>query len=268
MRRLRIMVACLVGACAFGALAASGASAALPELGRCVKSATKTGAFTRSKCVAIAKKHNGEWEWEPGPGAKKAVKELLNSAVLETTTHEKISCANLQLSGEYTGAKTDKFTKFLAQGCENVTHHTVCYTNPLAPSIIESEVPLVGELGFVPGSKNETNPFVGWDLKSENSSVPIATFFCGEAKGMITFMLEGSVIGRVTKTNIMEPAFGITFKQAAGIQALTAFIGGSEDVLKLAEKPFGSTETITNQAALAGAGALNDEEPLEIKAKV
>jgi hypothetical protein len=259
MRRTRIIVLCLVGACA----------AALPELGRCVKVSTpQTGGFVKENCIGVDKDKDGEFEWESGPGAKKGVKELLNSALLETTTGEKISCSNLQLTGEYTGPKSLKITKFLAQGCENVTHHTVCYTNPLAPAVIESEVPLVGELGAIPGSKTEANPWAGWDLKSEDSSLPIATFFCGEAKGMITFALEGSVIGRVTKTNLMQASFGLTYKQTAGIQLVKAFIGGSEDVLELTETLFGSTEKFTHQTGLAGAGALNDEEPLEIKAKI
>jgi hypothetical protein len=149
-----------------------------------------------------------------------------------------------------------------------VTHHTVCYTNPLAPSVIESENPLSGELGYIPGSKTESNPWVGLDLKSENSAMPIVSFACGEAKGTIMFALEGSVIGRVTKTNLMQSGFGIAYKQAAGIQVMKAFIGGAEDVLELSETPFGSTEKITHQAALGGTGALNDEETLEIKAKV
>jgi hypothetical protein len=272
MRRMRIVVVCLVGACALSALAAGSASAAspFPELGRCFKVSTpKTGAFTSASCIGVAKTHKGEYEWASGPGAKKGFKAILTGPKLENTKGEQIVCSNIQLTGEYTGAKTLKITKLLGQGCENATHHTACASNPLInPSVIESEVPLVGEIGFIPGSKIESNPFVGADLKSENSSLAIATFTCGEAKGTIAFMLEGSVIGRVTKPGVMVTSFGLTYKQTGGVQNPTSFIGGPEDVLKLAEKPFGSTETIVNQAGLASPGTITNEEALEIKQKV
>lgn len=268
MRRFRITAACVVGACVLAALAAGSASAALPELGRCVKVGTpKTGMFSRGNCIGIQKKHQGEYEWEAGPGAKKSFKENLTGPLFETTKGEQIGCTLVQMAGEYTGAKSDKITKLVGDGCENLTHHTACYSNPISTGVIESEVPLAGELGDIPGSRNEANPWVGWDLKGENSTLPMVSFFCGEAKSMITFMLEGSVIGRVTRTNFMESSFGITFKQTHGVQAPTSFIGGAEDVLELSEKAFGSTETTTSQTGLASPGSIAGEEPLEVKAK-
>ena len=268
MRRLRIVVVCLAAACACGAIAASSASAALPELGRCVKLATKTGAFRGAGCVALNTKHTGEYEFESGPGANKAFKLIFPGMTLENTSAHKLLCTNGQLTGEFTGAKSLKISKVLLEGCEDATHHTSCYTNPVNPAVIESENALVGELGSVPGSINPANPFAAWDLKSESSLMPILLFFCGEARGMITFMLEGSVIGRVTKTNVMVSSFTFTYKQKEGKQAFTAFIGGEEDVLKLSEKLFGSTETFTIQAGLAGTAPSTDGEPLEIKARV
>jgi hypothetical protein len=66
----------------------------------------------------------------------------------------------------------------------------------------------------------------------------------------------------------MATGFAVAYKQAAGVQAIKAFIGGPEDVLKLSELPFGQTEVLTNPAALGGVGSMNDEESLELKAKV
>jgi hypothetical protein len=258
----------LVGMLAVLSMAlAAPAHAALPELGRCVKLAGKTGAFTRANCIGLSKTHTGEFEWESGVGASKEVKEIANGLTLETASAAKLNCSNAQLTGEYTGAKSEKFTKLVLQGCEELKHHTSCYTNPLNPGAIESETPLVGELGFIPGSKVESNPWVGWDLKAESSLMPVVSFSCGEAKGMISFALEGSLIGRVTKTNVMSSGFGLTYKQAAGVQAQTAFIGGEPDVLSLSEKPFGSTETKTSQAGVASGVTVSDGESLEIKAK-
>jgi hypothetical protein len=260
-------VACLVCACGVGALAASSASASFPELGRCVKVATAgTGVFVKENCIAVSKKHTGEYEWEPGPGAKPAFKETLSGPQLETTSGEKIGCTAIQLLGEYTGAKSRKITKFIGIGCENVTHHTSCYTNPDTPSKIESENELSSELGPIPGSKSLV-PWAGWDFKSASSLMPIVAFFCGEAKGLITFKLEGSVIGRVVKTNLMLSSFGAIYKETEGKQLVTSFIGGEPDVLSLSEMEFGSIETKTHEAGLKSTGEITDEEALEIKAK-
>src|SRR5207302_2275983 len=64
MRRLSIVSLCLLGTCGGGALAASTASAALPELGRCVSS-PGTGGFkgTTAHCVVPSPTHTGNWEW-------------------------------------------------------------------------------------------------------------------------------------------------------------------------------------------------------------
>ncbi len=257
----------LAGACVCAVLAASSASAALPEIGRCVKLAGKTGVFNRANCLGVSKTHTGEFEWNPGPGASTSTKVILNGMVLETTTASKISCSNGQLTGEFTGAKTEKITEVVLQGCEDVLPRLKCYSNPLTPGTISSKNALVGEIGFVPGSKVETNPFVGWDLKSENSLMPFLSFSCGEGGGTLMLKLEGSLIGRVVKTNVMSTTFGLTYKQTAGKQALTAFIGGTEDVLTEITKPIGGEEK-TEKVGLASGGTVTDGEALEIKAKV
>jgi len=257
---------CVLGACAAGAFGASAASASLPELGRCVPDAGK-GAFTRSNCIGISKTHTGGFEFEPGPGAAPAEKQILGGVQLITPNKIKISCTDAQLTGQYTGAKTERITNLLIQGCELVGPlHQNCYTNPLEPGTIETENPLVGEIGFIPGSKIETNPWVGWDLKSENSAMPIVGFMCGEGGGTLFVKLEGSVIGKVTKTNVMASEFGLAYKQTEGKQIPSAFIGGEEDVLKETISQIGGATT-EEQAGLAAGGPVTDGEALEIKAK-
>ena len=105
MRRTRAIGCCAALVCALGAVVASGASAALPELGRCVK-VTGTGAYTRENCVAVSKTHTGNYEWAPGPGASSAFTETLHGPVLETVGKRKISCTVAFLGGEFTGAKS------------------------------------------------------------------------------------------------------------------------------------------------------------------
>lgn len=269
MRRSLVVVLCVLGACAVASVGAGAASAALPELGRCVKVSTpKTGEFSRSNCIGISAKHVGEYEWQAGPGAKKAFKALASGFSLVTPEGTTIGCSNEQLTGEYTGAKSAKVSETLLEGCELVGPlKQACYTNPLEPGKITSKTALAAELGDIPGSKNELNPFVGWDLKSENSSLPFLTFTCGEGGGTIAVTLEGSVIGKVTRTGIMSTGFGLTYKESAGKQIPSSFIGGAEDVLTETLKPLGPGER-KEQAGLASGATINDEESLEIKAKV
>jgi hypothetical protein len=266
MGRFRIVVLCLLGLCAFAAVAATSASAELPELGRCVKVATPaTGEFTRSNCIGVSKKHTGEFEWVPGPGAAAGFKALTSIVKIETAGG-KIGCTDAQLTGEYTGTKTVKVTKLVIQGCEDVGPMFPCYSNPLEKGTIESENPLVGELGVIPGG-TETNPWVGLDLKSENSLMPFVSFQCGEGGGTLLISLEGSVIGRLTKTNKMASEFGITYKQSEGKQLFTAFTGGEEDVLTEITRPIGGT-TKEEQARLVTTMGITNGEALEVKAKV
>jgi hypothetical protein len=268
MRRLKIVAVCVLGACALSSFAASGASAALPELGRCVKVATAgTGEFTRGSCIGVSKKHVGEYEWVSGPGAAPAFKGLTSALKLETTTGIKIGCSNAQLDGEWTGAKTAKVTKITIQGCIYANLYA-CYTNPLEPGTIESENALALELGNIPGGRNEAvNPWVGLDLKSENALMPIVSFQCGEGGGTLFIKLEGSVIGRLTKTNLMSTGFGVAYKQTAGKQEPLAFKGGAEDVLKMITQPVGPG-TKEEQTGLAGTDAISNSEALEVKAKI
>src|SRR5919201_1517883 len=106
MRRPKVIGWGLALACACGLMTAASASAELPELGRCVKvSVAATGAYTRANCLPLSKTHTGEFEWLPGPGASNKLKETLSNPVFETTTGEKIVCAFIFVTGEFTGPK-------------------------------------------------------------------------------------------------------------------------------------------------------------------
>ena len=80
--------------------------------------------------------------------------------------------------------------------------------------------------------------------------------------------LEGSVIGRVVKTNKMQELFSLNFKQEKGIQIPEAFIGGEKDTLTQVTTPTSNpTEPKTEQVGLATGGELTPSEALELKAK-
>jgi hypothetical protein len=248
--------------------------AELPEIGRCV-SKPGSGAFKGLKPVCVVKSptHTGNFEWLPGPGPKGTFKERLSSPALETVNGKRISCSFMFVIGEITGAKTLKVSEVALQGCLLVGPNLTCFSEPSDPGTIESHTALVGELGFIPGSSNPSNPYVGWDLKPESELNPtMLEFFCGERKSAPAYRvsLEGSVIARVRPTNKMlsSGVFTVLYRQEKGIQKPTAFIGGVEDVLTQITTPtLNPTEPKTEQVGLATGGEMIMEEPMEIKAK-
>src|SRR6266576_6587481 len=192
----------------------------LPELGRCVKVAAGTGAFTRANCLPKSKTHTGEYEWLPGPGANKGFDLKLSQPAFETVNGQRVVCAFLFAKGEFTGSKTLKISgQTQIQGCALQPQNLACYTNPLEPNQIVSETPLIGDLGDIPGSTNPANPWLGWDLKAQSQSSPtIVEFSCGESgvspppPPTFAIALEGSVIGRVKPTNKMQSVFAQIYK--------------------------------------------------------
>ena len=249
----------------------------LPELGRCVKVAAGTGAYRRANCLPKSKTHTGEYEWLPGPGANKAFELKLSQPAFETVKGQRVVCAFLFAKGEFTGSKTLKISgQTQIQGCALQPQNLACYSNPLEPNQIVSEIPLVGELGFIPGATG-TTPFVGLDLKAESElSKTMFEFKCGESgvfpppPPTFTGSIEGSVIGRIKPTNKMvgTKVFALVFTQEQGIQKPTAFIGGVEDVLTQILTPtLNPTNPKTEQAGMSGGGELVVGEIMEIKAK-
>jgi hypothetical protein len=241
----------------------------LPELGRCVKLAEKTGHFNRSNCVGVNKKGNkGEYEWEPGPAENGTFKMRLGSPVFETVGGGKISCTAAFLVGEYLNGKELKVTNTVLQGCLNVKPNKLCFSNILEKGTIESNQELVGEIGFIVNPKNPSSPFVGIDLKAEPESLPLLLFNCGEELGAESIAFEGSVIGKVQIRNKMLETNGYSYSEKAGLQIPESFEGGVKDTLTETvtplENPLGKT---SEQAGFKGGGELVNGEPIEFKAK-
>jgi hypothetical protein len=270
-----------VGACALAALAVSAVSAVsasaeeypltgMPEVGRCVLAVkgAKTGEFKGKNCVAVAPGHKGPYDWLPGPDAKGTFKATLSNPRLETVKGHKIECAFMFLTGEFTNGKGVKVSLVVLQGCQDAGPKTQCYSSPLSPGTIESTQTLIGEIGLIPGSKIESNPWVGVDLKSEASGLPMLQFTCGEALGAVSIAIEGSVIGRIKKTNGMFSVFNLNYKQSKGVQIPTAFKGGLPDVLSQITTPAANPlEKTTEQAGLLTGGEFKTGEALEIKGR-
>ncbi len=270
MRRTKAIGWGLALACSCGLMTAASASAELPELGRCVKVTAGTGAYTRANCLPLSKTHTGEYEWLPGPGGNRAFKQTMSNPVFETVNGNKLVCAFVFVEGEFTGPKTEKISTVVGEGCNLVGAKLSCQTSPLEKGFIESTIPLIGDLGPIPGGINPANPHLGWDLKPESGS-KIIEFGCGEGKAGVpvdTVELQGSVIGRVIKTNLMQTTFTVTYKQEHGIQIPEAFIGGEKDTLTEILTPTANPlEPKIEQVGLKTGGELVPGEALELKAK-
>jgi hypothetical protein len=238
---------------------AAGASASLPELGRCVKVAKGTGTFIGKNCLHASPTHKGEYNFEPG--ALKNKFEGSGEAVKLETAKLKFECTASTENGEYTGAKTSSVTLDLI-GCLNLATKHKCNTNPAKEGEIEPPQALKGELGFITGGEK---PVVGLDLKPENQ--PFVTFICGEPgkPPELQGTLEGSVIAKVLKISTMVPEFSLAWKATGGKQVPESFEGGAVDTLTL--KALTTSGPSTEGAVLKGIATIPNEEPLEIKAK-
>ena len=134
----------------------------VPEIGRCVAK-PGSGGFKGLKavCIVHSPTHTGNWEWEPGPGAKGTFNEVLNGVVLETTTGRKISCHAAFLTGEVTSGKTERFTNLTLQGCLLVGPNLLCYSNFVEPGTIETSGPWSVNSGSSPAPKSHSRGLAG-----------------------------------------------------------------------------------------------------------
>lgn len=275
MHNVKSVGGCLLAALAVSAISVSSASAAVPELGRCQpvekvqegKKASYHGAYTNKNCTKPSLAKKGKYEWAAGPGADATFTgEFVEEVVLETVGGDKIECETAFLDGgEYTGAKTEKFSSFDLKLCETPTGKP-CQTNPEETRKIEDPTTVEGELGTISGG---TKPTAGWALKS----VPL-TFTCGEIPEVESVQtIEGSVIatvrhgsltgGDTSDLNKMSEGTEVAFKQTAGVQLPEAFEGGAKDTLTTT-RLVGLSKSV-EQTGFGGIEADFYGEPLEIR---
>jgi hypothetical protein len=264
MEMKRMIVATLVGVLAASAFAASAASGAVPEFGKCVPATeAKTGEYAGPKCVKPVAGNKGTYNWVPGPGAKPKFTSFAGPVKLETVGGVKIQCSSGTVNGEYTGAKTASAT-ISVLGCVDIATEKLCQTNPAKAGEIEA-TGLQGELGFIVGG---STPKVGLQLK-------LATPLPFECRtGMeppAPKVLEGSFIGQIAPLNIMRETLKAKYTAIGGKQVPEQFEGGPPSVLTLKDILASTSE----QAGITIIGIeekpkpliIENEEPIEVKAK-
>jgi hypothetical protein len=277
MRVIRIVASCGLASLALCGLGTASAAAStypltgLPELGRCVKVTLGTGHFNRNNCVGTDKDGNdGEYEWEPGPGASAGFEGVISSIIFRRPTGGAIGCTVGLINGEYANGKELKVKTVELQGCHRTQNQKPCYTEPLKQGTIFSETALKGTIGFIPNPNNPSAPWVGFDLAPESElSEVVLSFFCGEGVGTNAEKVEfkGSVIGRIKTLNKMIKENGIQYKQAAGVQNPEKFITGEKDTLTEEYSSFPFITTGKEPIGLETIGYFKNAELMEVKAK-
>jgi hypothetical protein len=274
---MKSAVVLLVTAGTVAALGASAASAALPEIGRCLKvEATREGSrkvyhgkYTNRKCTTESRKSNGKFEWTPGPGTEKGFESpgASEPVNLETAGGTVIACTNSKMFGEITGEKTET-DEISLYGCQDVATKEPCQSlrpkevppTPEEGTILSQEVE--AELGFI--SKSGKKPKVGWDYKAKSGS-DIFIFECGKTGSVPTAVtIEGSFIGQVKPVNRMREEFQLTYSAPGGKQQPEMFEGGAKDTLTatLLKLP----ETLTEQIGYSGLEEQSVVEDYELRA--
>jgi hypothetical protein len=191
MRRTRFVMLAAMVVGGLAALDASAASAALPEIGRCVKlegakegHTTKYGGkYTNKKCTLESSTSTGKFEWMPGAGAEKGFESpgTLEPVTLKTAAGTAIECKNSKQVGEYTSATTEKDEISLYECTLSTTKETCQSLRPEEtpptpePGTIISQ-PVEGTLGFI--KKSGARPELGWDYKAKTGTA-LFIFECG-----------------------------------------------------------------------------------------
>jgi hypothetical protein len=255
-----------------GAVMPAGAAAALPEMGRCVKVITGTGAYEGAKCVTPAVGNMGRYDFETLTTEKAAVEKPTFAlsggvATLKTKELQTITCTSTTMTGEYTGPKSST-EKAVFNGCTDEAGGGVsgqsCQSGATAEQI---EIPLAeGEIGFIKNQPPKVS--VGLDLRPHSPSTALITAVCAPGTTKTeTVVVEGSVIAQIKPIDAMTSSVALLYKAPkSGHQVPEQFEGAPTDTL---------TTTFTGLAgALSGPSALGiaglsgtNSTPLEIKAK-
>jgi len=151
---MRLLGLCILALFGLSAVAVANASAAAPEIGRCVKVTAKTGKFSSATC--IKEKAGGSYEWEPG-AVKTKFKSTGGVGKLETVNGTTVTCKTQESGGEFTSPKTVGGIVIRFTHCEAAGF--TCETAGAKEGEIVTN-PLEGRIGF----ENKAKKKVALDL--------------------------------------------------------------------------------------------------------
>jgi hypothetical protein len=242
------------------------AQAALPEIGRCVKTeATKVGKektyhgrYEAKDCIEEnplpPESVNGQYEWLPGTGASSTFTTSSAKTTLTSVGGSSVTCSHSTGSGQYTGLKTATATITLT-GCQLAASKQACQSSGAAAGEIVTS-PLSGELGFIEDAYEGDDLHVSVGLDLEHAPTLLSAECGGEA-----LSVGGSVIAPISSLDKMTSTFTLRFTAAGGKQKPESFEEEPNDTL-LSTLGSGPAE----QAGLTSTGKIANGEKLEIKA--
>ena len=253
MKRIRIVGLCLVAVFGISAVAAADASAAAPEIGRCVKVAAGAGKFSSSTCTT--EKAGGSFEWMPG-----AVKNKFTTkgglATLETRNGTTVNCETETSGGEYTSPKTVGGVVVKFNGCQSGGFK--CKTVGTAEGELVTKT-LEGVIGIEKKGATLKANKIAFDLFPAGKTGLFIEFGCGP----LSVKVQGSVLVPLKPTNKMESSLILKYTGTKGKQKPEKFEGQPVDVLEssLHELPF-------EQACQRITTVQTNEEKLELNTVV
>jgi len=262
MEQIKSLGGWLLAALVLAAITVPAASAALPEVGRCVKVAKGTGAYKGGACVTHATGGGGSYEFVPVTATEKQeFNGSGSSPIITTVGHTTITCVTGNLKkGEWTGPK-NATVELELQGCTNSASQG-CQTTPVQPTEIRGIVE--AEIGFIKSTAPGIS--VGFDLKPQPPLTSLVTYECGNLGELNR--LEGSVIAKALPLNKMATTTSLTYKvsKATGQQVPEMFEGGVKDTLSTTF--MSGVESSTGESTLKLTEYVGtNTNPLEIKAK-
>jgi alpha-tubulin suppressor-like RCC1 family protein len=238
----------------------------LPEVGRCVKVATGTGAYQGPNCIALEKAGGkfGKYNWIPVSATEKQTfGGTGGETVLATVGHSTIKCIAANISGEWRGSKTAT-VQIEFQACTNAKGQQ-CQSNPQNKSELKT-LPLEAELGFIKNEVKEGKLIlsVGLDLRPQPPGSDLLSYECGSVTE--SAHLEGSVIGQIKPIDKMTTESNLIYNTIRGAQQYEKFEGGPSDTLTTRFQSGLESTYAPSTLKIVGETGSN-AAPLEIKAK-
>jgi len=225
----------LVVAFAISAIAATAASGANPEYGRCIK--TKVGGglkYNSAKCTVVDKTGEKEnYEWYAAFGSAKPLEKTgftaalkpETIATLETKAGTKVTCKSLVAKAQFTGNKTISVSQTDFSGCES--GGIKCNTAGAGVGTIKVKE-LEGELGVITKGETGIKDKIGnvlWPKGGKPETGATAAEFVEFNCGGLTVNVRGSVISPIP-SNAMKLIATVKFTASKGVQKPTKFLGG------------------------------------------
>ncbi len=265
MRRVSVVGVCVLALCALNAVVGTGASAALPEWGRCKAGA---GVFNNAGCTV----GGAAYKWFTTIANKNFTLVSSGGMTLTTPGYITIECASGTGSGKFKAAAS------ITEVHKVRLVWTGCIVPGYAGSTCENAGPgeivtnyLKGPVGFINNAPIE----VGQELVAEQKNHPWAAFTChwaftssvvlGKPEKKPHFNAAILTFNPFTQYDNMASVFEVRFSQAGGSQIPQDFVPATGPYNL--EISFLGTTGPWEKTGLSEALDLKAAEPVEVKAE-